>query len=746
VSVADRALLLYSNGIKQPKNKINLLVGGKVFMSNAFNLEILEQNIGLLTFDLPNEKVNKFSTPVVEEFDALLSDLQTRSDLKCLLIQSGKKGIFIAGADIKEIVDIYDPEAGYRVSRLGQGVFTKITALPFPTIAVINGACMGGGTEMSLACTYRLATDHPKTKIALPEVNIGIFPGWGGTQRLPRLIGLQRSLDVILTGRNLDGLRAYRYGIVDKVIPKELVKEASLNFALDVVNGKNVLERSRRKQKGLFPFILEKNPAGRALVFRLAKKSVIKKTKGFYPAPLEALKAVKRGYRRSLKKGLEIEAKIFGNLIGSPISKNLIKIFFWTEAVKKENGTGQPEIQPLPVKKAASLGAGVMGGGIAQLFAGREFPVRVKDINYEAVSKAYQQAAQVLKGQLKRRRITRLEFDRILNRITGTVDYSGFKNVDFIVEAIVENLEIKKNVFSELETYVRDDTIIVSNTSSLRIDDMADAFKHPHRFAGMHFFNPVHRMPLVEVIRGKDSSSETIVTTFQLAKKLGKTPVVVGDGPGFLVNRLLVPYMVEAISLLEEGHPIETIDRVMEEFGMPMGPIELFDEVGIDVASKVAKILAESMKDRMAESDLLDNMVQNNRLGKKNGLGFYGYEGKKKISDPAVTSFITVKERTKLDSEKIIARMIYPMINEAARCLDEKIAFRPQDVDLGMIFGTGFAPFRGGLLTYADDEGLTKVYDVLSGFADSYGERFTPSAAFTNIQKSGKGIYEYYNN
>jgi 3-hydroxyacyl-CoA dehydrogenase/enoyl-CoA hydratase/3-hydroxybutyryl-CoA epimerase len=715
-------------------------------MENAFHFEILENNIGQITFDLPGEKVNKFSSPVMQELDILLEDLAQNQDLKCLIFTTGKKGIFIAGADIKEIVTITELEKGILVSEQGHQVFDKVAALPFPTIAVIDGACMGGGTELTLACTYRLATDNPKTKIALPEVNIGLFPGWGGTQRLPRLIGLQRSLDIILTGRNLDGMRAYRQGLVDKVIPMEQIRDVALKFAKDVVSGKDVLalSRSRRKQKGIFPLLLEKNPLGRALVYRIAKKNVLKKTKGHYPSPLAALKSVKKGFRKSLAKGLNIEAQLFGPMIISPVSKNLIKIFFWTEGVKKENGTKDPDISTRPVKKAASLGAGVMGGGVAQLFASRNIPIRVKDINYDAVSKAYQQAASVLKGKLKRRRITKLEFQHILERITGTIDYSGFKTVDFIVEAIIEDLDIKKSVFGDLENHIHEDTIVVSNTSSLQIDDMASAFKHPQRFAGMHFFNPVHMMPLVEVIRGKNTSDETIATTFQLAKKLGKTPVVVGDGPGFLVNRLLLPYMVEAVSLLEEGHSPEMIDQVMEQFGMPMGPIELFDEVGIDVATKVAKILAVDMGDRMAESDMLENLVKDNRIGKKNGIGFYKYDGKKKLSDPAIKSYINIKENKQLNKEDLINRMVYPMINEAARCLDEKIAFRPQDVDLGMIFGTGFAPFRGGLLTYADDQGISKVYETLQSLSESDQERFRPSSSLQNIYKSGKGFYDYY--
>jgi 3-hydroxyacyl-CoA dehydrogenase/enoyl-CoA hydratase/3-hydroxybutyryl-CoA epimerase len=713
-------------------------------MANAFDFTINDDKIGILSFDLPGEKVNKFSTPVMQELARVLTDLEKNTEIRCLLLRSQKKGIFIAGADINEIVGITDPEDGYKVSRLGQDIFDQFAKLPFPTVAVIDGACMGGGTELALACTYRVASDHARTKIALPEVNLGIFPGWGGTQRLPRLIGLQRSLDLILSGKTLNAKRAFRSGLIDKVIPKELVDQAALAFAGDVIAGKNVLARARRKQKSLINFLLEKNPAGRRLIFSQARKTILKRTKGHYPAPLDALKVIRKSFKKQIRRGFEIEARYFGQLITSPISKNLIKVFFWTEAVKKETGTDRTDITPLPVRYAGTLGAGVMGGGIAQLFASRQIPVRVKDINYNAVAKAYGQASRVLAGKLKRRRITRLEFSHILQNITGTIDYRGFGQLDFIVEAIVEDLDIKKTVFAELEHYIRPDAIVVSNTSSLLINDMAAAFSHPERFVGMHFFNPVDRMPLVEIIRGDKTSDEALTTTFQLAKSLGKTPVVVNDGPGFLVNRLLVPYMVEAISLLEEGHRIERIDSVMEQFGMPMGPIELFDEVGIDVAYKVAKILAKDMGDRMAESDLLTKMIEQGRLGKKNNRGFYDYAGKQKHISAEAVGLISQKNESRLSDNQLVQRMIFPMINEATRCLEEKIVTRPDKVDLAMIFGTGFAPFRGGLLSYADTEGLQKICDALTEFSQIYGQRFVPADALKEIAGSGKNFYTHY--
>jgi 3-hydroxyacyl-CoA dehydrogenase/enoyl-CoA hydratase/3-hydroxybutyryl-CoA epimerase len=714
-------------------------------MSDAFRLDITGQNIGILSFDLPGEAVNKFSTPVMQEFERHIGDLEKNDRIKCLILRSPKKGIFIAGADINEIMAITDPEEGSKVSRLGQEIFDRFSRLPFPTVAVIDGACMGGGTELALACTFRIASDNEKTKIALPEVNLGIFPGWGGTQRLPRLIGVQRSLDIILSGKNLDAKKAFRAGVVDKVIPKEMVDEAALAFAADIIAGKDMLTRVRRKTKGLFNFLLEKNPFGRMLVYSQARKTLLKRTRGHYPAPLAALKVIRLGYKRSLKRGLGIESRYFGRSVVSPVSKNLIKIFFWTEAVKKENGTGKGDSQPLPVNRAATLGAGVMGGGIAQLFASRNIPVRVKDINYDAVAKAYQQASHVLSGKLKRRRITRLEFDHIIQNITGTIDYSGFKNIDFVVEAIVEDLGIKKKVFTEIEQFIRPDTIVVTNTSSLLVNDMAKAFKYPERFVGMHFFNPVDRMPLVEIIRGASTNEQSLTTAFQLAKKLGKTPIVVNDGPGFLVNRLLVPYMVEAISLLEEGYEIAHIDSVMVRFGMPIGPVELFDEVGLDVAYKVAKILAQSMGDRLAESNLLTRMIELDRLGKKNDRGFYEYSGKKKHIAPEVKNLIHIQKKdSPLSDEELVQRMLYPMVNEAARCLEEKIVSRPEKLDLAMIFGTGFAPFRGGLLGYADTEGIIKITEILNRFSTVYGVRFKPSEAMIRLSDTGRTFYTYF--
>ena len=709
-------------------------------MSTAFRLETIEDHLAILWFDLPDEKVNKFNAAVMQELSEQLDELRQRDDIRCLLLMSKKPGIFIAGADVNAIKDLRDEEEGYRVARQGQEIFGKVEQLPFPTVAVIDGACMGGGTELSLCFTYRIATDSKKTKIAFPEVNLGILPGWGGTQRLPRLIGLQRAMDMILTGRSVDAKRALRSGLIDTIIAAEWVREKAIAFAREVISGEAQKYLKKRKPRGLANALIEKTPPGRKVLFTQARKMILRKTGGHYPAPLLALQTLEQTHGKSLAKGLEIEARHLARLIITNICKNLVQIFQWTEEIKKESGVKDTSLSGQAVGKAAVLGAGVMGGGIAQLFAARAIPVRVKDINHEALAKAYQQAAEVLRGSLKRRKITRLEMRQIMNRISGTVDYSGFKNSDLVIEAIVEDLEIKKKVLAELETHLSADAIIATNTSSLRVDDMAVALKKKNRFVGLHFFNPVHRMPLVEVVRGKHSSEEAIATVFNLCKNLGKTPIVVRDGPGFLVNRLLLPYMVEAISLLEEGHSLKRIDSAMRRFGMPMGPIELFDEVGIDVAWKVAKILRESMADRMAESEILHKLVEDGRLGKKSKKGFYIYSNRKTEYDPRIENYISVGQRTDLDEQQLIQRMIYPMVNEAARCLQEGIAAVPRDVDIGMIFGTGFAPFRGGLLRYADQENVAKIVLTLQQFEDKYGSRFKPSEALLGINERG-GFY-----
>jgi 3-hydroxyacyl-CoA dehydrogenase/enoyl-CoA hydratase/3-hydroxybutyryl-CoA epimerase len=712
----------------------------------AFRLEI-EDNIGLLIFDVPNEKVNILSTPVMHELDRCLDEIKSRPDLKALVFLSGKEGNFIAGAKIEEIENITDPKDGAEKAGLGQAVFGKIAALPFPVIAVINGACVGGGLELVLACHFRLAHDSEKTRLGLPEVRLGIIPGFGGTQRLPRLIGIQRALDFILTGKLVDAGRAYKAGMVDRVIPKEFphrrLRHIGLSFAQEIQNPETRRKiEARRNRANPQTLLLEKNLLGRKVLFDQARRRTLAETKGHYPAPELALEAVEKGFSKELAEGLKIEANLLGKAIVTNVSKNLVKVFYLTEIVKKDPGVENYAGSIHEFHKIGVLGAGLMGGGIAQLMAHNDLPARMKDINLAAVAKGMEAAAKVFGEAVKKRRMKPKEMQDKMALISGTTDYSGFKNLDLVIEAIVEILDVKKKVFAEIDAIVPPHCILASNTSSLSITEMAKATQRPDKFAGLHFFNPVHRMPLVEVIRGESTSDETIASLVAFAKKIGKTPIVVmKDSAGFLVNRILGTYMAEAGRTLKEGATIEQIDEALVKFGMPMGPINLFDEVGLDVAAKVSHILENAFGSRMAGEGMMDKIVETGRLGKKNGKGFYIYEGKEKKIDPAIYGLIGKAGKFEGTAGEIQDRCVLPMINEAAMCLAEGVVRRPEDVDVGMIFGTGFPPFLGGLLRYADGRGIDNVVGKLETLAGKYGERFKPAERLMEMKRAGKKFY-----
>ncbi len=716
----------------------------------AFSLELKENGLAFLTFDFKNSKVNILTSEVMQELNQWLDEIREDHRIKALVFLSGKEENFIAGADVAEIRQITDPKEGETKARTGQEIFQKLHELPFPVVAVIQGACVGGGLELALACHYRLAKDHPKTRLGLPEVKLGILPGFGGTQRLPRLIGIQKALDLILTGKLVDARTAYRMGLVDKLITGEypysynkVAAEEFINEILDRTRRQAI--RGRRGARGLQALFLEKTSVGRKLLFDQSRKRILKTTRGHYPAPLKALEAVEKGMTMSLQEGLALEARLLGELIVTDVSKNLISIYYLQEDLKKDPGVEKTKIKPQEIKQVGVLGAGIMGGGIAQLLAYHEIPVRMKDINSEALATGVHRAEELFQSAVDKKRMHEKEMKRKMSLISTTLDYSGFAQLDLVIEAVVENLEIKKKVFAEVEAEVKEGTILASNTSSLSITEIASAVKKPERVIGLHFFNPVHKMPLVEIIRGNKTSDEVTVTTVAFAKKLGKIPIVVKDSPGFLVNRILGPYINEATLILEEGATIEDIDRAMLDFGMPMGPLHLLDEVGIDVGYKVARILHETFKDRLKPSRVIERLYENGRLGKKGGKGFYIYKGKKKEVDETVYQMIEDLRTTKthVSKEEIQDRLVMIMIKEAVLCLDEKIVRRPRDVDAGMIFGTGFPPFRGGLLRYADHLGLSTVVERMNQLKEKYGERFEPPRLL--IKKASKGETFYQN-
>ncbi|HEX2059770.1 MAG TPA: 3-hydroxyacyl-CoA dehydrogenase NAD-binding domain-containing protein [Thermoanaerobaculia bacterium] len=699
--------------------------------THAFTIE-RQGDLAILWFDLPGEKVNKFSSPVLRELSGVLDELASSPELKKLVIASRKPGIYIAGADVTEFTTVTGPEQAKAYVLLGQEVFTKLAKLPQVTVAAIDGACLGGGCELALSCDWRVMSDSPRAQIGLPEVKLGIFPAWGGTSKLPRLIGLPGALDIILNGKTLDGKRAKKAGLVDDVVEPGIVLEVAKKFA----------EKGKRNVKGRTKFYIEGNPVARNIIFNKARKAVLKQTRGHYPAPLKAIDVMAYAMSHGVERGMAREAEEAAALVHNEVAKNLVQLFFLMEESKKDPFTAKPH----DVSYVGVLGAGVMGGGIAQIVADKtDAEVRMRDINWKAIGGGMKAASKVWRKKVERRRMTRGEMQRKLARITGTTDWSGFSRADVVIEAVVESIPVKRQVLAEFEALAKPGAIFATNTSTIPITQIAAEAKHPENVVGMHFFNPVDKMPLVEVIRGEKTSDVAMITTAALARKLGKTVVYCNDGPGFVVNRILGPYMNESGFLLEEGNSIESLDKAMVDFGMPMGPMALLDEVGIDVAAKVAGILTEAFGARMQKSTVVEKLYADGRHGKKNGKGLYVYQnGKRQGPDPTVYKVLGIGNPHPADEKAVVERMLLAMINEASLILDEKIVATAGELDLAMIMGTGFPPFRGGLLRYADSLGLPYIVSRLDELSSRAGKRFTPNAPLVRLAERDGKFYQTY--
>lgn len=697
--------------------------------ARAFSIE-RQGELAIVWFDLPGEKVNKLSTPVLNELSSVVDQLAS-SDATKVIFASRKPGIFIAGADVMEFTTVTGAEQARAYVSLGQQVFTKVTKLKQTTVAAIDGACVGGGCELALSCDWRVISDSPKAQIGLPEVKLGIFPAWGGTSKLPRLIGLPGALDVILNGKTLDGKRAKKAGLVDEVVESGIVLQVAKKFA----------DKGKRNVPGRTKFYVEGNPLARNLIFNKARQTVLKQTKGKYPAPLKAIDVMSYAMSNGVERGMQRELDEASTLVGNDVAKNLVQLFFLMEESKKD---------PYAVKSRDTsvvgvLGAGIMGGGIAQIVADKtDADVRMRDINWKAIGGGMKAASKIWKKKVDRRRMTRGEMQRKLARITSTTDWSGFSRADVVIEAVVENVNIKRQVLAEFEALAKPGAIFATNTSTIPITQIAAEAKNPENVVGMHFFNPVDRMPLVEVIRGEKTSEQAMVTVATLARKLGKTVVYCNDGPGFVVNRILGPYMNESGFLLEEGNSIESLDKAMTDFGMPMGPMALLDEVGIDVAAKVAGILTEAFGARMQKSTVVEKLYADGRHGKKNGKGLYLYaDGKRQGPDASVYKLLGVTPHA-ADEKAVVERMVLAMINEASLILDEKIVASAGELDLAMIMGTGFPPFRGGLLRYADSLGLPYIVSRLDELSMKVGPRYKPNEPLKRLAERDGKFYQAY--
>jgi 3-hydroxyacyl-CoA dehydrogenase/enoyl-CoA hydratase/3-hydroxybutyryl-CoA epimerase len=698
-----------------------------------------ENGIAVITFDLPGEPVNKLTAAVRVEIEALLIRLRDDTSTRGVVLISGKPDSFIAGADIEEFTALTSQDAAERLSFEGQETVSRVETSHKPIVAAIHGACLGGGLEFALACHYRIATDHPKTQLGLPEVQLGLIPGAGGCQRLPRLIGVRAALDMILTGKSERAGKALRLGLVDELVPPSILRRVAVSAAERLAHE----GLPKRTPKGGAPgLLLDRTGLGRRLVYRGARKQVLKRTGGHYPAPLAALEVVRVSLEQGVTAGLAEEHHAFGELAVGDVSRKLVQIFFATTALKKDDGVPAGSATPRQIRRLGIIGSGFMGSGIAgTAVLNVEVDTRLKDSDLTRVGKGLKAANRLLSDRLQKRRLTRPQYERLSALLSGSADYSGFQRADLVIEAVFEDLEVKRKVLAEVEAVVRPETIFATNTSTIPIGRIAENAGRPERVLGMHFFSPVERMPLLEVIPTEATSGDTLVTAVRFGRRMGKTVIVVADRPGFWVNRILSPYLNEAGHLLQDGVPIPVIDQVMTAFGFPVGPVALLDEVGLDVADKAGSVMYEAFGERMKPAGALSRMLGATRLGRKNGRGFYKYrEGHKAGVDSSVYPLLGVRPG-EAHSDLVQRRLVYAMLNEAAMACAEKVVRSPRDADIGAIFGIGFPAFRGGPLRMIDDLGAGRVVETLYQLQEQFGERFRPAAALLELSRRSGRYY-----
>lgn len=713
-----------------------------IYQGRALTARYIEAGIAELCFDLEGEPINKFNQATLAELHEAVAALRAEEALQGVLVTSGKS-VFIVGADITEFFELFALEEAELIASIGQSqaVFNEVEDLPVPTVTAINGVALGGGFEMCLATDYRVMSTA--AQVGLPEVKLGINPGFGGTVRLPRLIGCDIAVEWAATGAAQKPDRALKDGAVDAVVAPDQLHAAALELLKDCIAG-DFDWRARRREK-IEPVRL--NDIERMMAFTTAKAMVAAQAGPNMPAPLQVAKSMEKSAPLGRDEALRIEAEVFARLAQTPEAAAMVGLFLNEQALARSNR--KYEGQGRKIQQAAVLGAGIMGGGIAYQSAVKGIPVRMKDIAEQGLEQGMAEAARLLSRRVERGRMSAGEMGQALNRIRPTLDYSGFERTDIVVEAVVEKRSVKEAVLAEVEAQVGHDTVLCSNTSTISISQLAEALQRPEQFCGMHFFNPVHRMPLVEVIRGAKTSEETIGTVVGYARAMGKTPLVVNDCPGFYVNRVLFPYFSGFSLLLRDGADYRQVDRVMERFGWPMGPAYLLDVVGIDTAHHAQQVMAEGFPDRMQlDSDASALMFQANRHGQKNGKGFYRYEpdatGRAvKQEDPeadAILQSIREGDQRSFDDEEIIARMMIPMCIEAVRCLEEGIVASAGDADMGLVLGLGFPVFRGGPMRYMDTLGLEKFCQLADRFV-GLGKLYEPTATMRQMAAAGQHFF-----
>lgn len=714
------------------------------FEGQAIRLTPLDNGCVELNFDLQGESVNKFGQTVFADLATVLDLLEAATDIKGVLVTSAKS-VFFVGADINEFGPIFAKgeaaiiEAVAGVNKL----FSRFEDLPTPTVVAINGYALGGGLEFCLACDYRVMSTA--AKVGLPETKLGIIPGWGGTVRLPRVAGVDVAVEWIAGGTENRPDAALKAGVVDGVVEPDNLRTAALKVLAEAVAGDLDVTQRKAKKKGA----LQHNDIESLLAFESSKAFVKAKAGRNYPAPIAAIESMQHGAKLGRDEAIPVETNLFAKMALTSVAESLIGLFQSDQLLGKK-AKGWEKQSDKKVEHAAVLGAGIMGGGIAYQSAYRGVPIKMKDIAAAGVELGLKEATKLLAKRVDRGRMTNIEMGQVLSRIDGTLSYDNFTEVDVIVEAVVENPKVKRSVLAEVEDKISTDAILCSNTSTISISYLGEALKRPENFCGMHFFNPVHAMPLVEVIRGAKTSDRAIARTVAYANALGKKAIVVNDCPGFLVNRVLFPYFAGFAMLLRDGADFQQVDKVMERWGWPMGPAYLMDVVGIDTGVHAESVMAEGFPDRMAKTfkAASDILFESGRLGQKSDLGFYAYKEDKKGKPQKVMADDTYEllkphcaERKEFTDEEIIARMMVPMATELARCLEEGVVSSAAEADMALIYGLGFPPFRGGVFRWIDSIGVQGFIDMAAPLAD-LGSVYAPTEGMKAMAAKNE---KYYN-
>ena len=712
----------------------------------ALQIEKRDDGVAIVRMDVPGEPMNTLKSDFVGAFQDLFDELERDDSVKAVVLTSGKKDSFIAGADITMLDAVETADDGERMSKAGHRAMDRIESFRKPVVAAIHGVALGGGLEVALACHARVATDSRKTQLGLPESQLGLLPGAGGTQRLPRQIGVQPALDMMLTGKQVPAKKALKLGLVDDVVPPSILIDTAVELALTRVDQEPPRESfidQLKDKEAITELALAGNPVGRKLLFDQARKQLHKQTRGNYPAQDLILDVVKTGLEDGFEAGLDAEARGFGQLLTTREAANLISIFFGTTALKKDSGVDDPDVQARPVRKVGMLGAGLMGAGIAYVTTAQaKTPVRLKDKDGDGVLAGLRYVREIIDGRVKRKRLTAREADRLMLQTTGTTSYEGFRDADVVIEAVFEDLSLKQRMLRDIEEVGREDVIFASNTSSLPITKIAEASKHPETVVGMHYFSPVHKMPLLEIIVTDKTADWVTATCVELGKQQGKHVIVVRDGVGFYTSRVLAPMMNEAAHLVAEGVPIEKLDGAMLDWGFPVGPIKLTDEVGIDVGAKVGKIMHDAFGDRLSPPSGMQRLIDDQRFGRKNGRGFYLYGDKQKGVDETVYDVLGVAPTNKdVSPEDIAWRCALQFVNEACRCFGEGILRSARDGDIGAVFGLGFPPFRGGPFRFVDQVGSKEILGRLKELEKQHGARFSPAPVLEQIARSDQTFH-----